>query len=397
MLKKKLQEVSSKKEIIFIIDSPFPYYSGGRETWLFHICNSLITNGDSIYLVNQKKFFNMKKPFFNLNSKVNIISVPILPRFIKTYWPLGTLFRVANSYLFSILCYIKLFRRFRRKKPLIIAIGSGFTALPALYLKKQGYKYICCVRGKYAYDSTLKTAIFKKKWFNFFQKLEIKTMKHAEAVWANGYDTKENISKYIDQNTKKKVSVMPNGVDFQKYKSGGIIKENIIMNVSTLRDITGIREIIKCIPHVVNKNVKFVFVGKGNKEPYVKLAKKLNVLNSILFLGERKDIPDVLKQAKIVLCVSDGSGISHSLLEALSSGAVVIAWDYFKYSQLIVNRKSGFLVEENNPAKLGEMIEYVLENYDKMGQIRINARKSVEKYDWKNVTQRFFKKIKPFI
>ena len=55
MLKKKLQEVSSKKEIIFIIDSPFPYYSGGRETWLFHICNSLITNGDSIYLVNQKK------------------------------------------------------------------------------------------------------------------------------------------------------------------------------------------------------------------------------------------------------------------------------------------------------------------------------------------------------
>ncbi len=44
-----------KKELIFTIDSTFPYYSGGRETWLNHILNILVKKGWSISLINKKK------------------------------------------------------------------------------------------------------------------------------------------------------------------------------------------------------------------------------------------------------------------------------------------------------------------------------------------------------
>jgi len=392
----------NKKELIFIIDSPFPYYSGGRETWLNHILKRLIRKNYSILLINKRKTTINKKPFFNPDKKIKIISIPTIPRFLKVSWPFATLFNVINSYLFSIIAFVKLKNKYKRSKikPLIITLNPGFCSYPALLLRKFNFKYVCCVRGKYTYEIVQKCFWFKKKWFKFFRKLEIKTLKNSVKILTNGYDTKENLRVYLNSKTFQKIEVLPNGVNYTKFADAKVTKplninESIIMTVATLRDIKGIPQIIKSIPYVVkkNKNVKFVFVGKGKQTPYITLAEKLNVLNYVSFLGERKDIPNLLKQAKFSLCLSGGSGISHSLLESLASGTSVIAWDSNVYKQIINNRRNGLLVKEWDSKALAEGIKLVLKNKNLRNEFKKNGPKSVKKYDWQNIIERLLKEI----
>jgi len=392
-----------KNDLIFIIDSPFPYYSGGRETWLFHVLNRLIKEYN-ILLIN-KRNYRKKKPFFKLDKKIKIITVSIIPRFLKISWPFSTLFQVLNSYLFAVLIYYKLKNTYKNKneRPLIITLNPGFCSYPALLLKKKGFKYLCCVRGQYAYESVQKCFWFKNIWFKLFRKVEVETLKKAEKVFLNGKDTKENLKKYLNSQIVKKFKILPNGVNFKEFAEAKItnplnIEEDIIMTVATLRDIKGIPKIIKSIPYVArnNKNTKFIFVGKGNQQPYIKLAKRLNVLKYIEFLGERIDITNLLKQAKIALTISGGSGLAHSTLEALASGTIVIGLDNLTYSQIIENGKNGFLVRENDSKELGKKINYILKNYERLEPIKNNAVKSAQKYDWSNIVEQLISEINEF-
>ncbi len=390
-----------KKELIFIIDSSFPYYSGGRETWLSKLFEYLIKKDYTLVLVNKINYFQ-RKPFFNLNQRIKIITVPTLPKFLKGSWPFATLFIVINNYIFSILTSLKIKKEYKysKIKPLIVTLNPGFCSYGALLLKKFGFKYLCCVRGRYAHEMVKNCFWFKKKWFKFFRRVEIKTLQNSEKIIANGFDTKENLKSYVAEKAYTKIEVLPNGVEFRKYNKSKVtnllnVKEDIVLSVATLRDIKGIPEIIRCIPFVVGENeaTKFVFAGKGKQKPYIEHARMLNVLKYTLFLGQRKDIPNLLKQSKISLCVSGGSGISHSAIEALAAGVPVVAWDSPVYRQIIENGKNGILVKENDSKELARKILMVLRDNKLQSKLRINGPKSVEKYDWKNVVKQFITQI----
>ena len=50
------------------------------------------------------------------------------------------------------------------------------------------------------------------------------------------------------------------------------------------------------------------------------------------------------------------------LLEAMASGSLIIAWDTPIYRQLLINNKSGLLIEENNYTELANIIQAVGDN-----------------------------------
>jgi glycosyltransferase involved in cell wall biosynthesis len=384
-----------RKKIIFIIDSPFPFYSGGRETWLYQILSLLNKERYEITIIN-KKSRGKQKPFFKLKENVKIISIPNIPKFIKSKWPLGTFFNLINEIIFSAMAYKKIKSQYGKlkNKPIIFTLNPGFCSYPAYLNKKNGFKYFCTVRGKYAPERVQNCFAFKKIWFGFFRKLEIKTLRGAEKVLSNGFDTKENLKNYLDIKTFEKVKVLPNGVDFNKYSQISILKEEIILTIASLRDIKGIPEIIKSIPYVKNKKIKFFFAGKGNQKPYKNLAKKLQVMGRVKFLGERKDIPDLLSRSKISITISGGSGISHACLESLSSGTITIGINNLTYSQLITNKKNGFLIKNRNSKLLGAKINEILDNFHSFKKIQENAKKSAAIYDWKRIYKLFKEYVK---
>lgn len=74
--------------------------------------------------------------------------------------------------------------------------------------------------------------------------------------------------------------------------------------------------------------------------------------------------------------------LSWSMLEAMSAGCLLVASDVAPVKEIVEDNVNGFLVDHLDINALADKIEYVLENQDKLKNIRENARqKIVEKYD----------------
>lgn len=188
-----------------------------------------------------------------------------------------------------------------------------------------------------------------------------------------------------------RIHVVPNGVDTMQFRpemsSSSGHSQATIMSVASLRDIKGIKFLIEAVSHLKRISkipFKVKIVGSGSPKKYIQDAASKGVMKYIEFLGERNDISHLLREADIVACLSDGGGISHSLLEAMATGNAIVAWDTYTYSQVITNGYNGLLAAKNDVKELANTIQRLLIDRDLMIFLGQNARKEALTYDWNN-------------
>ncbi|EKS35614.1 glycosyltransferase [Afipia clevelandensis] len=81
-------------------------------------------------------------------------------------------------------------------------------------------------------------------------------------------------------------------------------------------------------------------------------AERLGIADRILWLGERRDVQDILAAADVSLLVSHQEGFSNALIEAMGQGLPVIATAVGGNVDAIVDGESGLLVPAQNSAAL---------------------------------------------
>ena len=176
----------------------------------------------------------------------------------------------------------------------------------------------------------------------------------------------------------EKITVIHNGVDFNKYsncvsavsktKLGIKSSDYVIGSVGTLRSVKGYEYLLLSVPKVLQifPNTKFVIAGDGPlKEELQKLACELNIQHDVIFLGYRKDIPDVLSAFDIFVLPSLTEGSPNALLEAMASSKPVIATKVGGIPEIILDGTTGVLVPSKNSAKLSVAILDLLEDENK--------------------------------
>jgi len=112
------------------------------------------------------------------------------------------------------------------------------------------------------------------------------------------------------------------------------------------------------------------FAGSGCTEDECKtLASQLGLNGVTTFLGFRKDIPNLLAAADLVVLPSYREGLSISLLEAMAAGKPVIA------TTIGSNREVGgaLLVPPQSPADLANAIAYLYQHRDAAAQLGRDA------------------------
>ncbi len=126
-------------------------------------------------------------------------------------------------------------------------------------------------------------------------------------------------------------------------------------------------------------NLYLLLVGDGPLKPDIeKLADGLNVSKNVRFLGNRRDIPQLLKVMDIFVLSSKREGLPIALLEAMASGVPVIVTDVDGNTEVVIDRETGLVVPSNNAEKLAKAIIKLLadkENADKMAE---NGKRFVE-------------------
>jgi sugar transferase (PEP-CTERM/EpsH1 system associated) len=129
---------------------------------------------------------------------------------------------------------------------------------------------------------------------------------------------------------------------------------------------------VKDIPTVMNafKNIrpiapaaKLVVVGDGPmRARLVDLAQSIGLDTSVIWLGERRDIPDILRCLDVFVQASIFEGMSNTILEAMSSGLPIIATATGGNPELVEAGTNGALISVADVEGLSECLRrYVVD------------------------------------
>lgn len=385
-----------RKNIVFVIHSPFPYYAGGIETWLYNLSSRLCESNNVIIVSEEKTFYS--KPFFQLDSRIRVVHYKSLRKYSFFRKILRGPLQIIDNY--SIIGNIK--RTLSRlvddnQTYYVIVLNTLFaaTAVNRVRKRKDNVRFICSARGPHAEVVSKKYPIFG----NYFHKIEKNNLIEADVALSNGYDTVDYFKKQGI-----KTQLMKNGIDVKRFNtlsprpsSDEMPPECFnIVSVATLLDIKGIGEMITTLSKLVrmgHKNVRLILVGKGGKEKYEQQAMKSGVKEKVFFLGHRSNVIPYLQHADAICCLSGGGGLSMSALESMASGSVVVAWDTPVYRQLNKEEKTMILVEEKNTGLLAEAISKIILYPADCKTLKVKAIEEAKKYDWEIVMSNFIHHI----
>ncbi|MFC1667403.1 glycosyltransferase family 4 protein [Candidatus Omnitrophota bacterium] len=197
-----------------------------------------------------------------------------------------------------------------------------------------------------------------------------------------------------------KIELIYNAVDTKLYfprenKYGPLRKELKIMSnpligiVGFLMEWKGVDDLIRAAKKVSSSHpqAKFAIIGdilydiKGQRyKKYLKgLVNKLNLNNNVIFVGYRKDIPEIMKELDVfVLASKKPDPCPTSLIQAMASGVAVIATNFGGPAEIIRNNEDGLLYTSQNYTELAEKISFLLNNPKKMTDISHNACKKIK-------------------
>jgi len=121
-----------------------------------------------------------------------------------------------------------------------------------------------------------------------------------------------------------------------------------------------ILEVAQRVKSLFSKAI-FLFVGDGaERSSLEERARTLGVADSVVFLGQRGDIPELLGCCDIFVLASRAEGLPNSILEALATGLPVVATRVGGVPDVIVDEFSGLLVPAQDPNALGDALLRVL-------------------------------------
>ncbi len=163
-----------------------------------------------------------------------------------------------------------------------------------------------------------------------------------------------------------KIRIIRNGVDFERFAFSEGNRENLFPGVGKHRTLIAVvanmhstvkghpllidaaRTICRTFPEVV-----FVLIGDGEmRAKFEERVKSLDLALNFFFLGQRNDVPEVLKCCDLFVLPSKAEGLPNAVLEAMAACLPVVATRVGGVSEIIENGVTGLLVEPESADSL---------------------------------------------
>ena len=156
----------------------------------------------------------------------------------------------------------------------------------------------------------------------------------------------------------KKSQVIYNGFDFNRLNNTATFQTDIKVYTPYIismfasfcphKDYDMFLTVAKSFRNSRN-DITFLAIGQGELlDFYIHRAQKENITN-IIFLGFRKDVEAILKISDICLLFTDNKfhaeGVSNAIMEAMAAGKPVIATAGGGTTEIIDNKKNGYIIK----------------------------------------------------
>ncbi len=175
----------------------------------------------------------------------------------------------------------------------------------------------------------------------------------------------------------EKLVVIPNGVDAERFASRGTrektrdrfhlpLEAPVIGSVGRLDEpVKGFSILIEAMAQVAARNPRCVclIAGDGPARPSLEAAARArHPEGRIRFLGERRDIPEILSALDLYVQPSRREGFGLSALEAMASGLAVVASSTGGLPEVVRDGETGVLVPPGDAEALAAAVAHLLED-----------------------------------
>jgi len=196
----------------------------------------------------------------------------------------------------------------------------------------------------------------------------------------------------------KKIYIIPPGVDLELFKpiDQKEAREEIniqddlkvILFVGRLERLKGLDTLLEALSMIDQEKINLLVVGGLYNISEVTRLKKLcndfNLLEKVHFIGSinRTDLKYYYNSSDICVLPSYYESFGLSALEAAACGVPVVASKKGGLSSIVIDKKTGYLLQWRCPGPFVEKLEILLQSKDLRKSMGKNARQHAEKLNW---------------
>jgi glycosyltransferase involved in cell wall biosynthesis len=170
----------------------------------------------------------------------------------------------------------------------------------------------------------------------------------------------------------RRLRVIPNAV-FAPVPSGHDVRgelgipadARVVVTVCQLRPEKAMEVLVEAAGLLRDRRpeLRVLVAGEGaERERLESLIEELGLAETVLLLGTRQDVPDVLAAADVAVCCSDFEGTPLSVMEYMGAGLPVVATRVGGLPEVVEDGVQGILIEPRDPAGLADALARLLEH-----------------------------------
>lgn len=359
---------------------------GGIEMAISSLANALVKR---YYEVEILCTYNLGEPVYYLDDKVTV------------------------TYLTEVKPNKKAFLNALRQKNIFKIFKEGIYSLKVLYLKKRVLKeqfraikddIIISTRNedsvllsKYGNKNTLKIAQlhhdhrFDKKLIHDFKN----NYKNIDVFTLLTDELQQEVSEMMANNKHTKCITMPNFLpDSNNVKIAEAERKNQVVAVGRLHEVKGFLRLIDIWAKVAEKSDTVLkIIGNGEQELALKnRIKELGLDKRVILTGamNHSDVLREMRNSLFYVMTSFTEGFPFVLIEAMSQGLPVVAFDVRVGPRAIIqNEKNGFLVEDNNQDDFVNRVIYLIENHTTREEMSKSAYLRADDFAESNIVEKW--------
>jgi glycosyltransferase involved in cell wall biosynthesis len=215
---------------------------------------------------------------------------------------------------------------------------------------------------------------------------------------------------------KHKVHYIPSGIELDKFqpvltnkmaitsikKELKLPKDTIIItHVANFSEVKGQHVLLPAFKKLTetypDKNLVLILVGRDTKSKTAyHLIKRYNLLNKVIPLGFRRDIPQILNDTNIFVFPSLNEGLGSSLLQAMAMKKIVVASYVGGIKTYLKHMENGIAVEPGSVESLYKGLIEAIRNINN-SKLKENARTTAQEFDIRKITKKTLQLYKEFL
>lgn len=183
-------------------------------------------------------------------------------------------------------------------------------------------------------------------------------------------------------------------VNKDEYKEKlGIPKDCILLlSVGEMIERKNHEVIIRALARVGNRNIYYAICGKGPLREYLSnLANELRIGDRVLFLGFRKDIPELCNAADISAFPSKIEGLGLAGIEAMAAGVPLISSNVHGILDYVKNGETGYALEPNDVGGFAKAIDVLSSSLETRLSMKEACQNAVKPFEISNALNEMWK------